>query len=57
MYVYGCFQDNLTRQMMGFEAGASRLVPGILKCRKKEARGDKIFKLLVSYLLFFQCDC
>ena len=56
MYVYGCFQNNLTRPMMGFKAGASRVVSGMLKGSKKGARGDEISKLILGYLPFFQCD-
>lgn len=37
MYVYGCFQNSLTRPMMRFEAGGSRAVTGMLKCSKKGA--------------------
>lgn len=55
MYVYGCFQNNLTRPMMGFEAGALRLAYGMLKCSKKGITGDEIFifKTILGYSSFF----
>ena len=42
--------------MTEFEAGASRVVSGMLKCSKKGARSDEIFKLILIYLAVLQCD-
>lgn len=57
MCIYGCFQNDVTRPMIGFEARASRVVPAMLerhlKCSKKGVGEDEITTLLIVYLPFF----